>query len=132
MASVDYGTDLSWADDLDLLGRSVTGTELLGQAVYRRLRTPRGSCLDAPDDGLDVAEFLSAALTEARIAAIPALVQQEILKDERIADVTVNMSRFSDGFNLTIWCTPAGGPSFELTIDVTAAAVKLLSINEAP
>lgn len=135
MPEVDYGTDLDWLDDMNPTGAMVSGTTLLGQAVYRRLITPRGSCLDSPDDGLALEEFLHAPLTDAALAAIPGQVRQEILKDERIAGVDIQASTQligrGAGFSLAIRCTPAAGPDFELVVSVSVAATKLLSLKEA-
>jgi len=70
-ASPDFGSDLDWADDLNPTGRLISGVELLGQAAFHRLRTPRGACQDAPDDGLDLAEYLSQGMTPAEQAQVP-------------------------------------------------------------
>ncbi len=127
--AVDYGLDLDWAADLSKTAGTVTGTKLLGQAVYRRLVTARGSALDCPDDGLDIRELLSLPMTTAQLAAVPGLVRQEIVKDERIQDATIIVTKLADGFDLAIRLTPAEGPDFELTLGVSAAAVKLLGIT---
>lgn len=127
--TVDYGTDLDWGADLSKTAGTVSGTKLLGQAVYHRLMTPRGSQLDCPDDGIDLQEYLSLPMTPAQLAGVPGEVRQEILKDERIQDAEVIMTKLVDGFKLTIRCTPAEGPDFELTLGVDAAATKLLGIT---
>lgn len=135
MAEVDYGQDIDWADDMSPTAELVSGVKLLSQAVYRRLITPKGSCLDSPDDGLALEDFLHEGLTEAELAAIPGQVRQEILKDDRIIGVDIEATKtLTDGllgFELAITCTPSEGPDFDLTISVSAAAVKLLSANEA-
>lgn len=135
MAEVSYGTDLDWLDDMNPTGQLVEGFTLLGQAVYRRLITPRGSVLDSPDDGLALEEFLHAPLTEAALAAIPGQVRQEILKDERIVgaeiDITADLFSVPRGFSLAIRCTPSEGPDFELVISVSEAATKLVSLQGA-
>lgn len=126
---VDYGTDLDWASDLAKNAGTVSGTKLLGQAVFRRLITPRGSAFDCPDDGLDIQEFLSLPMTQAQLAAVPGVIRQEILKDERITGAEIALTKLADGFDLKIRCTPSEGPDFELTLGVSAAAVKLLGIT---
>lgn len=130
MADVDYGTDLDWQDDLDPSGRTVSGTKLLGQAAYHRLITPRGSCLDSPNDGLDLHEYLSRAMTPVELATIPGEVRLELLKDERFNGAEIVMTKNADGFDLAIQITPSAGPNFELVISVTQAAVVLLSLTE--
>jgi len=129
VADPDFGTDLSWGDDLDPAGRMVTGIDLLGQAALHRLTTTRGGCLDAPDNGLDVAELLSLGMTAAELAAVPGQIAQELRKDERFLDAEVVVGRLTDGFNLTIRITPSAGPDFELVLSIADAATKLVSIT---
>src|SRR5678815_5483461 len=126
---VDYGTDLDWAADLSKTAGTVSGTKLLGQAAFHRLSTPRGTALDCPDDGLDLREYLSLPMTAADLAAVPGEVSQELRKDERFQDADVTVTKLVDGFKLAIVITPAEGPDFELTLGVSAAAVKLLGIT---
>ncbi len=127
--TVDYGTDLDWADDLDPTGRVVSGTLLLGQAAYRRLRTRRGSCLDCPDDGIDIQEYLSLAMTPAALSAIPGEVSAELRKDERFVAADVVVTKITEGLHFAIEITPSEGPTFDLTLSVTDAGVKLLGIS---
>lgn len=130
MADPDFGTDLDWADDLDPSGRMISGARLLGQAAFHRLITPRGACLDAPDDGLDVAEFLSLGLTPTEKTGIPGQIAAELRKDERFLDAEVEMTDVPpDGFRLKIRITPSAGPEFDLVLSVSAAATKLVSIT---
>ena len=126
----DFGTDLDFQDDLDPAGRLVSGTKLLGQAAYHRLITPRGACLDSPDDGLDLHEYLSKGLTPTELATIPGEVRLELLKDERFIGADIGMTNTPDGFDLKIRITPSAGPDFELVLSVGEAAVKLLSLAE--
>lgn len=128
--TVDYGTDLDWANDLNPTGRMVSGIELLGQVAFHRWRTPRGACLDAPDDGLDISEYLSSGMTPAEIAAIPGDMRAELLKDDRFEDCEVVLSQITpDSFKVRARITPANGPEFDLVLSVADAAVKLLSIE---
>lgn len=130
--TVDFGVDLDWADDLNPTGRLVSGIELLGQALFHRLRTPRGACLDAPDDGLDLSEYLSRGMTPAELAAVPGEIRSEILKDERFLDADVTFTQTTpDTFRVRILVTPSAGPEFELVLGVADAAVKLLKITES-
>jgi phage baseplate assembly protein W len=127
--AVDYGWDISCLDDLDDVGRLVTGAELIRQAIYRRLTTPRGGVIDAPDYGYDLSALLSRGMTSADIAAVPGKVRGEILKDERVeaVDVVATM-RDPATMHLTIRATTGAGP-FELVLDVTAAAAKLSKLE---
>ncbi len=135
MATLDdsdlWGVDLDWKDDLAPTGRLVRGFELLAQAVFHRLRTPRGACQDAPDDGLDLAEYLSSPMTPAQIASVPGEIRSELLKDERFVEADVTFTQQApDAFRFRIQITPSVGPEFDLVIGVKNAAVKLLAVNE--
>lgn len=133
MADPDFGVDLDWRDDLNPTGRLVSGVELLGQAAFHRLRTPRGACLDAPDDGLDLSEYLSNGMTPTEIAAIPGEIRSELLKDERFLEADITFTQDSpDSFRFKIVITPSAGPVFELVLAVADAAVKLISLSEIP
>ncbi len=60
-----YGTDISCAEDFQPDARDVDGfsTQAIGEAIYRRLTTPRGSNPDDEDYGLDVAAYLNRPTT---------------------------------------------------------------------
>lgn len=125
--TVDYGTDISCTDDMDPLAREVSGQEVVAQAIYRRLTTPRGRLIDDPDYGTDVRSFLHRGLTTAELRAVEAAIRSEVLKDERIALVTVKATSADDGQSMTVVLnvTTGLGP-FRLVFAVTAETVSLL------
>lgn len=128
--ATDWGTDLDWDNDLTDTAAMCSGIRLLSQAVYHRITTRQGTLLDAPDDGIDVRDFLSSGMTETEKAQIPELIRQEIRKDERIHDATVTWIPFDSGFGakLTVVCEAVDdGTTFTLVCDVTQAAVLLTS-----
>lgn len=106
----DYGTDLFGVDDLDELGRDVTGIDVLRQAIARRLMTPRGWLLDDPNYGLDLRQYLSDSIDAAKLMQLQSAVRAELLKDQRI--LTCN-----------VVATMSGGPS--------ARAVRLVVDGES-
>lgn len=109
--------------------RLVSGLPLVAQAVYRRLITPRGMVIDAPDYGYDLRSLLHKGQTPIQRAAIPGLIRSEVLKDERIATVEVEVTTFThDMIGVAIRCETAEGP-FELVLNISAAAVKLTEIR---
>jgi hypothetical protein len=95
--ALGYGSDL-WCDtDLkpnvdELPGDSKT---LLGQAVFHRIVTPRGSLPDDLEYGRDVRALLSKGLTAAGLAAEAAQLSNEITKDDRIATAEVVIQQLS-------------------------------------
>lgn len=124
-----FGVDLACADDLDPMMSNVSGLRLLAEAVYRRLSTPRGMVLDAPDYGFDVRSLLHKGMTAAERAAIPGLVRAEVLKDERIERAEAELRDVTpDSFRLSLRCFTAEGP-FRMTLHVSAAAVVLAEVN---
>jgi len=91
----------------------VTGQTLLAQACYRRLITPRGALRGGDEEGaygLDVAGY-AGALGDAAALALPAAVENELLKDDRVASVRVEATRSVN----------AGAETLTLTIDVVPA-----------
>jgi hypothetical protein len=124
-----FGVDLDCADDVLESMALAPPVRALAQAVYRRLITPRGMVLDAPDYGFDLRSLLSKGMTQADLATVPGVARAEVTKDERIADATAS-ARMLDAatLELTIRCVTGVGP-FELVLDVTAAAVKLKGIR---
>jgi len=126
---VDFGHDLSCADDLEDDMAEVDGPTIVAQAIYRRLYTPRGALWQDPDYGLDLRDYLSRRMTSAEIAAIPGEVVKEIQKDERIASARVRIvSQTAETLELWIGVDGGVGP-FSLVISATQAAVTLVSVT---
>lgn len=132
-----YGTD-SYCYDVLRAGRLVSGAELVAQALFRRLITPRGTLRDGAEGetyGFDVQEFIGQVGTQAAIDAVPDIVVAEVLKDDRIDTVAVSASKTQDSRGLVtivlnIDATlrdPAD--SFTLTISVSDVSVQLLGID---
>lgn len=128
--TVDFGRDLWCLDDLDP-GRTVTGALLVAQAAYRRITTPRGAVIDAPNYGFDVRALLGKGLTPAQLAAIPGQVRGEILKDERVDSCSITAT-YTGGPNGTLTLSidgeTAAGP-FNLVLAVTEVNVEILQIG---
>ncbi|WP_438041453.1 hypothetical protein [Sorangium sp. So ce128] len=129
-ATVDgFGADLDCADDLRDDLRMAGPTLALAQAAYRRLTTPRGGVIDAPDYGFDLRSLLSRGMTPAELAAVPGLVRGELTKDERFEDVETRARMLDSAtLELVIRCHTAAGP-FELTMNVTAAAAAFAGVR---
>lgn len=123
--TTDYGTDFSWTDDLDAAFRLVSGPERVGQAIYRRLTTKRGSVIDAPDYGFDLRELLSLGLTDGDVGALAGLVRQEVVKDECVRSATVTTSLVDEALRVDLVAELADGP-LRLVLSVTEAGVATL------
>lgn len=139
--STGYGVEV-WCADSRVTGRLVSGWLVVGQALYRRLITPRGT-LQGSDEadayGFDVAGYVGAVGTETAIFALPGLVRGELCKDDRVQDVDVSASIVigDDGAAaVTIECVVllvGEDQSFDLTLSVADGAVTLdaLQLSEA-
>lgn len=132
MGSTGYGRCMSCLDRLST-GRRVTGARLLGEAIYRRLTTPRGTVANAPTYGYDLSAYVGSVGGRVAAAALPAVVESEILKDNRVASVEAAVTRDVDGssetFTVEISVTPADETStFDLTLAVSDVSVDLIGI----
>lgn len=125
--TVDFGTDLSCTDDLDETMKEISGQDVLAQAIYRRLTTPRGQLIDDPDYGIDVRSFLSRGVDAGKLREIEGTIRQEVLKDERVANVTAKATIDYKTYSITVSLivTTGDGP-FRLVFSITADTVELL------
>jgi hypothetical protein len=133
--STSLGRDTSCLSELRS-GRFVTGGRLVGESVYRRLTTPRGSLRggeDEADFGFDLSDLVGSAATAADVAALPGRIEAELLKDERIESVSVDVENTSTGVGIelevTIEAETSEGP-FTLQLSVDDVTVELLGLSE--
>lgn len=128
-----YGTDLSCAEDLPPTMDEVSGDQVLAEAIVRRLTTPRGALPDVAGTdlrdmgfGLDLASSLNRGVTSQEIRALATQTRSEVLKDARLAGVSVTVTPSPAGDNLAVALRvePANstGP-FNLVLAVTAVGV---------
>ena len=103
--SEGYGIE-SWCLDTLQPGRYAQGAEVVVQALYRRLITPRGTLIPLDDEGgdeesaygFDVSGYIGAVGTDTALQAFPALVTAELLKDDRVAPTLVVNAKLTQGF----------------------------------
>jgi hypothetical protein len=128
-----YGSDLSCTDDITPDADEIPGDSLRGLAEsnYRRVTTRRGSIPDAPDDGVDINDYLNQGITPAKLAEIPGILKNELEKDDRNSDVAVTMTPTgADTYDIAISGSAAAGP-FSLTFAVANGEATLKEINGA-
>lgn len=133
MTVLQYGQDLSATKRLNY-GRIVSGGELLAEAAYRRLITVRGTLLDDPNYGLGLVRWLQTEYTPAMLAALPAIIRLELMKDQRLDSVNVEIEstrNASSAVAMQIEITGAGvnGEGFSLVLAVTDVTVDLLELK---
>lgn len=124
--ATDFGTDLDCLTDLSPTMATVSGQKAHGQALARRLQTPRGRLLKHPNCGLDLAGRINDDLSQADIASIASDVEAECMKDERTLAASVVCTFAASTLTVVITVTGASGP-FVLVLAVSAVSVTLVS-----
>lgn len=117
-------------------GQYVTGQRLVAEAIYRRLITPRGTLRGGEEEsnyGLDLAALVGTVRSKSDVAALPAQIEAEIRKDDRVETVSVSIFETTatnglKSFTLTFAVTTGAGP-FTLVIGADAVTVELLGIK---
>lgn len=132
--ATDYGKDTSCLSSLRT-GRLSTGRQLLAEAAFRRITTKRGTLRGGEHErnyGIDVTELIGASNPKMLAAKLPALVQTELLKDERFLTVKATSLLIADGpavsIEIGIEIGTADGP-FNLKIGVDEVSARLLGIE---
>lgn len=138
MAEVGYGTDI-WCAGALSTGRLARGRQVVVQALFRRLTTPRGTLRDgdeAANYGIDLADYVGAVGHDTAVASLPGVVRGELLKDGRVIQVDVEtpvVTRGSDGMisialQLFAYLTDELDP-VSLTLAISDVNVHLLGVT---
>jgi hypothetical protein len=117
-------------------GQYVTGTRLVAEAIFRRLITPRGTLRGGEEEsnyGLDLASLIGSVRAKSDIAALPAQIEAEIRKDDRVESVSVSVLETTEpnklrSFTISFAVTTGAGP-FTLVVGASAVTVELLGIK---
>jgi hypothetical protein len=137
-----FGRD-TWCTDRYVSGRYASAEEALGQALFRRLITPRGTLQGVNDEdeelnyGFDLASYCGAIGYPFVIKAIPGQLDGELSKDDRVLSVATLMEQVDSPpgeieLLLTIDVTPQDPlKDFTLTISVSEVTAELLGISVA-
>lgn len=126
MTTPDFGTCLACVSDLTPEMAMATGFDVIAQACVRRLSTGQGQLGSDPNYGADLRNLISSGMDTRKLATIPGVVRNELLKDERVQDVSIAYSYTSPILTLNVTITTAQGP-FRLTLSVSAVTVDLLA-----
>ena len=131
--SVGYGRDLSCVSGL-ATGRMVRGKTLLAEAIVRRLTTPRGTLYGGDEEssyGIDLAAYVGVIGGDVAAAALPAVIESELMKDDRIGSVEVDVSTSTVAgliaYRVALRVIPADATEdFALTLSVSSVSVDVL------
>jgi len=125
----DFGTSLSWVEDMSPEASVVAGTRLIAEALARRWMTANGTLLGFPDYGLDIPSYLNTDVTPSDILALQSAASSEALKDPRVSSCATTMSLDSDGLlSVEAELFTSEGP-FTLVASVSSIGVKILGIK---
>lgn len=121
------GVDISCYPDLDAGFSLVSGRTALGQALARRLETPRGGLFYDRDYGTDVREMVNDAATSAFAQQRQQQIEAEALKEERVgtATATVTYSPATSTATVKLAVDTAAGP-YTFILAVTQISIALL------
>jgi hypothetical protein len=129
------GVDFSCVDDIDANLTIVSGPQCLGQAVARRIGTPRFGLFYDADYGTDIRSRINAVPSQ-RVAS--QLVEIESLKDERVEDCratvryvpasNVPAGEVPESLQVEVALKTALGP-FTMTLAIDAVTAAIVSID---
>lgn len=133
-APFGYGTDIRCRDDVDEQMRDVDpfSRDALVDALVRRLDCPRGSLPGDRNYGISLRSYVNRGTTQADLVALGAQVRGELMKDDRVRDVTVPLPTFSGGVLHVVVIVDAVDPllgTFALTLAVTDGELLLQEIR---
>jgi hypothetical protein len=107
----------------------VSGRRCLGEAIARRLQTPRGGLIDDPNYGFDLSGELNDDVTQEDVARMSSSIEAECLKDERVFGATATVVFANGTLLVTIKLTDSAGP-FLLVLQVTSVTLELLTVGK--
>lgn len=128
-----YGTDLSCVEDVteDLAEVDPFTVRAIGEALARRLTTPRGSLPDDPDYGLDVRGYCNRGVPITELQDLSGQIRGEVTKDDRVEDAAVTVTiPARNQLHISVTVTPVDpslGP-FSLTFAVVNGQLTLESL----
>ena len=124
----DAGTDVDCRSDPGKSFAIASGTANLGNALARRLTTPRGALLYDPGYGVDIRRYLNAGFTDAQLGQVKSEIAAEVSKDDRVQnpDVTVVADAARASLSITIISELAPGAPFAFVFRVDKLTVDFL------
>lgn len=124
----NLGSDFSGVTGLDWALSTVSGRVALGQAILRRLNTPRGKLIGSPSYGYCVFDVIGSTIP---VSVIEQRVTEQVLAEEEVLDATVTATLENRRLKVVINVTDGDGP-FRLTVtDNTITAQAMIDDNPA-
>lgn len=116
------GSDIAGVTSIDAALTTVGGRRALADAILRRLTTPRGGLVGAPEYGFDVRSVLGSTLP---MSFIEQRVLEQVLAEQEVADALCTATFHRGTLRIEIPVVDAEGP-FDLTLtadELTTAAL---------
>src|SRR5262245_4471104 len=85
---VDFGTDIDCQTDHGMSFGLAYGLVNIGNALIRRLITPRGTLAGDSDYGTDIRAYLNDIISDRKLSEIERAAETECLKDPRVQSIT--------------------------------------------
>ncbi len=131
-----YGTD-TWCSDRYAPGRTASRRLLVAQALYRRLITPRGTLQGGEAEsayGIDLTEYIGAVDDPSLRAALPAMIRAELLKDDRVLDVSAEVTVTGESTSRALIVTVRAAlvdeaSALQFTASVSDVGIQLLGVT---
>lgn len=125
-----YGLDIACTTDVASDWHTVDpqSVDAIGQALIRRLITPRGALVSDLSYGCGIPQLLNRGIPQGELAGIKRLVEAELQKDDRVATVSAAVTYVVGGeLIIDVTVTPeSSDKSFSLVVafDGTGAVVR--------
>jgi len=125
--------DISCVLDMDPTCRELSGRRVRAERIARRLTTPRGSCIDAPNDGIDLRDELSTSVdADGRaLFLLSSKIRNEVVRDEEVLDARVlsaTVTGSANNLTLTVELQVVDGDGvFSMTLKVSDVTVALIT-----
>lgn len=140
-APFGFGADIECVDDVHEDVREIDPTtaagarKALGQDLYHRLITERGTIEDDRDYGLGIHRLLNKAVTQADLSELAGRIRLELEKDDRVDTLTVRLAFTASGtvsISIRVTAEDPNVGGFELVLGSTGdRQVLLVAIQEA-
>lgn len=132
-----YGSDLLCVDDLaedmaEIDGTTADGARaILGQDLYHRLITARGTLPDDRDYGLGIHQYLNAPTDISDLHALAGRIRLELEKDDRVDDIAATVNFDGGSLSVRVQVTPADPAlgTFDLILAAEDGEVLLVEIR---
>jgi phage baseplate assembly protein W len=125
----ERGDDLDVRTDVSRTSFSLAaGVRNIGNALARRLITPRGGLLYDPSYGTDIRAYMNAGFTPSKLAQLASEIEAEVLKDSRVATAVVAVQTTGSSMTISVRVDLSQGP-FELIFRSDGLTLDLLTVN---